>query len=46
MDQNQEVKSELRKYVRDRQAMKPGTFIHLTTDNIIEKLNAILVNDS
>lgn len=39
--QNQEVKSEMTWYSRDWQAMETETFIHLTTDNIMEKLNAI-----
>lgn len=41
MKPSQEVKSEIEKYVRDREAMKPETFTQLRTDNIIEKLDAI-----
>lgn len=41
MNQSQEVKSEIMKYVREREAMKPETFTQLSTDNIIEKLDAI-----
>ena len=41
MSQNQEVKCEMMKYIRDWEAKKLETFIHLTTDNIIETLNAI-----
>lgn len=41
MSQSQEVKSEIAKYVRDWEAMKPETFTQLSTDNVIEKVDAI-----
>ena len=42
MNQNPEVKKKMLWDTRAWQAMKPETFIHLTTDDIIDKLNAIL----
>lgn len=45
-NQNQEVKNEMMWYTREWQAMKPETFIHLTTESIIEILNAIYINNS
>ena len=45
MNQNPEVKNKMLSDTRDRQAMKPEAFRHLTTYNVTEKLYEILSND-